>query len=486
MILRGLAAGVVALGVVLAGCSAADRSPEPAPPGASIGESGTPVDDPAYDVALSEPVEDRVYPDVGDPGVDALHYDLDLTWDPATSLLDGTELLTFRSTKDSRRFRLDLAPEMDVSHVRIDGDGVGFEQRGKDLVVESDVVADQRYVAEIQYAGTPGPVASPTRRTDAALVGWTTMSDGSTWTMQEPFGAYTWYAVNDQPSDKALYDFTLRVADPMVGVANGELESREAVDGLEVTRWHLAEPAASYLVTVAFGDFATEQATSASGVPISIWLPRSLEPRTDPLLQRAVDSVEWTEDRLGPYPFDTLGFLFVDSTSGMETQTMITLGLTEYTTSQPVMVHEVVHQWWGDQVTPRDWRDLWMSEGMTMYLQLVWESENDGTPLADALAEWARKGQAMRRQAGPPAAYDRQRFAETNVYMLPAVMWHQVRARLGDDEFFRLVREWPASHDNETAGYAEITDWWEAESGRELTALFRTHLLSKRQPPYTP
>ena len=167
----------------------------------------------------------------------------------------------------------------------------------------------------------------------------------------------------------------------MVGVANGELESRETVDGLEVTEWHLAEPAASYLVTVAFGDYVTAEDTSASGVPISSGCRADHEPRPTSCSRITVDSVDWTEDKLGPYPFDSLGFLFVHSTSGMETQTMITLGLTEYATSQPVLVHEVVHQWWGDQVTPRDWRDLWMSEGMTMYLQVLWESENGGAPL---------------------------------------------------------------------------------------------------------
>ena len=44
--------------------------------------------------------------------------------------------------------------------------------------------------------------------------------------MQEPYGAYTWYAVNDQPSDKALYSFTITAPAPWVGVANGELVSR--------------------------------------------------------------------------------------------------------------------------------------------------------------------------------------------------------------------------------------------------------------------
>ncbi len=49
--------------------------------------------------------------------------------------------------------------------------------------------------------------------------------------MQEPFGAYTWYAVNDQPSDKALYDFTLTTPRRGSGSPTASSTSREEVDG---------------------------------------------------------------------------------------------------------------------------------------------------------------------------------------------------------------------------------------------------------------
>ena len=482
--------GLAVTGMLLTGCSgdasSTDPTSTPSTPTASASGATDGADDPALDVALSEPVEDRVYPDVGDPGVDALHYDLDLTWDPDTSVLTGAETLTFRSTEDDDSFRLDLEPALEVSDVTLDGQPVDFEQDGKDLVVAADVATDERYVATIGYSGAPEPVAAPTTRADVPSLGWTTMPDGAVWTMQEPFGAYSWYAVNDHPSDKALYDFTLRVPDPMVGVANGELESRTQSRGRTVTRWHLAEPAASYLVTVAFGDYAQAEETSASGVPVSIWLPADEESQMAELRRTTVASLDWAEGVLGPYPFDSLGFLLVDSTSGMETQTMVTLGLTDYTTSGPVLVHEVVHQWWGDQVTPRDWRDLWMNEGMTMYLQALWESENGGQSLEETIGGWAADGPGLRAEGGPPASYDPETFAEGNVYYLPAVMWHQVRERLGDDEFFRLVKAWPASRDNGHADYDAITTWWEEQSGDELTAIFRRHLLAKRQPAYTP
>jgi aminopeptidase N len=460
-----------ALGACNATASDADRDPGGSPPPAA-----------ELEAALSEPVEDRVYPDVGDPGVDALHYDLDLTWDPDGQRLDAHETLTFRSTEDDDEFQLDLVSWLEVSDVTLDGEPVDHRQDDKDLVIEADVERDGRYVLELDYTGSPRGVAAPTTRADIPLLGWTTMADGEAWTLQEPFGAYTWYAVNDQPADKALYDFTLRVPEPMDGVANGVRGDSTVTDGQRVTRWHLAEPAASYLVTVAFGTWDTAEVTSASGVPITIYLPPEEADQLDRLAEDTVTAMDWSEDVLGPYPFDSLGFLFVDSTSGMETQTMITLGVHEYAMSLPVLVHETVHHWWGDQISPRDWRDVWMNEGMTMYLQALWESENGGPGIDARMAEWAAGGNEMRQTTGPPADYEPNAFAERNVYYLPAVMWHDIRGRLGDPEFFRLVRWWPASHDNETAGYDDIVAWWSEQSGVDLEPVFRRHLLGEQQP----
>ena len=480
----GRAAGALLAAVALAGCSAGPTQAPAAPASeaASGSVSSGPADDPAYDVALSEPVSDPVYPQFGDPGVDALHYDLDLTWQPGLSLLTGREALAFRATADAEEVRLDLAAALRVSGVSLDGKPVGHRQQGADLLVEAAVVADERYLLEIDYSGTPVPTPAPTTRADLPGLGWTTTPDGSVWTMQEPFGAHTWYAVNDHPSDKALYDFTLRVPARMVGVANGELVSRTTAAGRTVTEWSLDHPAASYLVTVGIGDYETAEETSASGVPVGIWVPADHADLLPELRRTTVESLDWAEERLGPYPYDSLGFLFVDSTSGMETQTMITLGLTDYATSQPVLVHEVVHQWWGNLVTPRDWRDLWMNEGMTMYLQAMWESEHGGPALDAILAGWASSAAELREQAGPPGAYDPGAFAEGNVYYLPALMWHDVRRRVGDETFFRLVREWPTADDDGTADFDEITAWWERESGVELRDLFESHLYGERQP----
>ena len=484
--LTGLLAGALAGTLALAGCtsdSPGTPSASGSPTRASASNAGAvAVDDAALDAAESTPVEDRVYPKVGDPSVDALHYDLDLTWEPDSRTLTGVETLVFRATADAEQFQLDLGAPLEVSAVRLDGEEEEYDHVGKDLVVRAPVTGDRRYTLVVEYAGTPKPVAAPTTRTDFSTLGWTITRAGETWTMQEPFGAYSWYAVNDQPSDKALYDFTITAPDPMVGVANGTLESRvTGDDGTTVTRWHLDEPASSYLVTVAIGDYEETRDRSKSGVPVTYWTPRS-QPRFVRRLQAATEELDWLEDKLGAYPFSSLGILLVDSESGMETQTMITLGAETYPTSVPVIVHEMSHQWYGDQVTPVDWRDLWMNEGMAMYLQLAWQADNADAPIERFLRQYAAVEPFLRREAGPPADYDPASFARGNVYYSPALMWHELRLQLGDKRFWSGVRAWPRVHLNGNAAYDDITTWWSQRTGRDLSKFFDAWLLGKRSP----
>jgi aminopeptidase N len=485
-----LALALVAALTALGACSddepAARQPPVTPPPSTEVspqgGGPGADPDDAAYDVALSEPVEDSYYPDVGDPGVDALHYGLSLAWAPKQRTLTGVATVTFRATEDDEEFQLDLGPALEVSGARLDGEPVEVAHEGKDLVVTAEVEADERYVLEVSYAGVPEPVAAPTTRGDFSTTGFTITPGGETWTMQEPYGAHTWYPVNDQPSDKALYDFILTVPSPWVGVANGELVDRTEAQGRTTTTWHLDEPAASYLTTVAFGDYTTSSNTSASGVEIDYWVPRD-EPGLADSLRAAAGGLDFLEDLLGPYPFSTLGFVLVDSRSGMETQTMITLGKTDYTLSSAVLVHEMAHHWYGNQVSPDDWRDVWMNEGMAMYLQGMWEAEQSGRTIAQQMDIWAGYEDDYRAESGPPAAYDPAAFGEGNIYYGPALMWHELRERVGDEQFFRVLREWPSARDNRSTGRDDYLAWLEDELDQELTGFFDAWLLGEETPP---
>lgn len=461
---------------------------EPSAPGASgpvvPADPDGPIatTDPVLDAALSTPVEDSYYPDVGEPDVDSLHHDLRLAWDPDTRILSGTDTLTFRAVADTDSFQLDLGEPLTVSEVRLDQQPVEFERADDALVVSAAIEADQRYAVEVDYQGTPESVPAPTTRTDIENLGWTITEDGEVWTMQEPYGAFTWYPVNDQPSDKALYDFTIAVPDPMVGIANGQLTDRSSADGITTTHFTLDSPAASYLVTIAIGDYAMAEQETASGLPITLWAPTG-DTAAMRRLRYSKRAIEWIERRLGRFPFSTAGAVAVPSQSAMETQTLITVGNADYPLSPVVLVHEYVHQWYGDKITPTDWRDVWMNEGMTMYLQAEYEAETSGRSVDAVLDEWATFDQQLRDQAGPPGDYDATAFAEGNVYYCPALMWHQVRAELDDDIFWAMVRAWPDHEPDGNAGREEYLAWLSDVTDHDFTELFDAWLLGDTTPP---
>lgn len=464
--------------------SSASSSAPRTPAASAAAVAPTSVADPALDAALSRPREDSVYPEVGDPGVDALHYDLDLAWDRDGQVLTGSTTIILRATDDAAGFQLDLAEPLEVTQVRVDGEVAPAEHRGKDLIITSAVAADRRYTVQIDYAGTPRPIPAPTTRKDVTANGFTVNATGEVWTMQEPHGAYTWYPVNDQPSDKALYDFTISVEAPWVGVANGQQQSRSQQDGQTVTTYHLDEPAASYLITLAIGDYLHETDETASGVPLNYWVPRRL---SDSLqrVRRTKAAVEWTEEKLGPWPYASAGTLVVDGQSGMETQTLITLADDTYALSDEVLVHEMVHHYFGNQVTPLDWRDVWLNEGITTYLQGIYTAETTDRSLAEITDGWALRDQALRDQAGPPGNYDPRQFAAANVYYSPALMWHELRQRVGDEVFWDTMRAWPREHDNGNAGRRALVAHVEESTGEELSAFFDAWLLSDTTPTRT-
>ena len=160
--------------------------------------------------------------------------------------------------------------------------------------------------------------------------------------------------------------------------------------------------------------------------------------------------------------------VLTDSQSAMETQTMVTLGNTEYVRSAPVVLHELVHQWYGDQVSPADWSDVWLNEGMTMLMQALYEADAAATTSARTIDEWRAADQQLRDQYGPPGDYDRRQFGGSNIYYSPAVMWDELRRELGDEEFFEIARSWLTDHDNCSVTRQQVYDHWEAESGLEL------------------
>ncbi len=444
-----------------------------------------PVQRDLYDDAMSTPVEDSYYPAKGDPGIDVLNYDLDLDWRKQSRVLRGTAKVTFRVTKAAGSVQLDLASRMKVQRVSVDGAQAGFSRQGNYLVIDGRVERNARHTARIVYRGTPAPAKGPASRSDVAKVGMRVTRDGQLWTMQEPYGAFTWYPANDQPSDKAFYDVRVSAPGSWVGVSNGRLVARRKVDGRTITRWDSASPMSTYLATLAVGPYRSVSQTGPGQLPMTYWVPRDRPSLVKPL-RKTPAAMRWLESKLGPYPFESIGIVVTPSDSAMETQTMVTFGRKLYRYGhryvRSVVVHELAHQWYGDTVTPSDWRDLWMNEGMATYLETRWNVDQGWTTWRAWQRQWKRDDQYWRDLYGPPGAFYRDEFASINVYYCTALMWDRLRKKIGTAEFNRLVRAWPQRHQNSNQDRRALINWFERRSGEELSRFFNTWLNSPDSP----
>lgn len=484
-------AGAVAAGAVLvSGCDG--RSTAAPPPSSAIATPTPPAAlapttlDPAK--GRSHPVADPIYPQHGNAAVDVLVYDLDLNWDPAARQLSGQATLTVRATKEINEITLDLSDALRAGKVTVDGEPATAEQTADNLTVPLPraLAADEQAKLAITYGGSPKAAAAPMVRADIDHVGLIVEPDGSAFALQEPFGAFTWYPVNDQPSDEALYDVSVTVPNGWAAVSGGDPQPvADAGGGRHTYRYLNGQPVASYLIPLGIGRYRHTVAAGPHGLPMHFWY---LPAETDVIEQRIprmAEMISWLEQRFGPYPFRTIGLMTIPQPTGMETQTMMTLNVG---VPDEVLVHELAHHWFGDAVTPRTWRDMWLNEGWAMYIQALWEDEfgsglSDGpAPLDRTLAEWRDLDGELRADHGPPADYKPGHFGSANVYYCPGLMLHEIRRQVGDREFFALAKDWVQTNRDTTQDRASFTAFVNKHTGRDLTPLINAWLDSPTTP----
>ena len=427
-------------------------------------------------------VEDPYYPAKSNPEIDTLHDNLALTWDGKT--LTGTATIRFATTLDTDTVRLDLIHSLRVSKVTLDGSPIHYTHQVFGLVMSTGpLLKGVPHTFTISYAGIPHTVKAPTHRGDFGEgLGWTLDANGNVYTFQEPYGAYSWYPVNDHPSDKARYDAQITVPAGDTAIFNGVMTSSVRTAKTSTFSWHVERPVASYLTTIAIGPYTAYHDTMSDGTKATYWLlPRDAS-ILGSLKSQSSKAFDWLTAHAGPYPFDRFGTVVTAATSAMETQTLVTMSREAFDRPDAVIEHEMAHQWYGDAVTPLDWQGLWLSEGWAMWMQQAYEVDRGGYRYLGGMDKWRPYDDQSRQASGPPGDYDPKSFGDLNVYLGPAMMLDKIRQAVGDKEFTALSAKWVSEHEYGNVNRAEFVSWLNAETGQNFTKLVNLWLDS----PHTP
>ncbi|MDP2293444.1 MAG: M1 family metallopeptidase [Actinomycetota bacterium] len=456
----------------------------PAPPGTTTPSAPSTVPMPASTVPGMVPTDDGagdlLFPSLGNPGIDVLHYDVGISYDPDRDAIDGVVGLDLLLTEPRAEITLD-AVNLKTWEVTVNGQAVAAQDDSPELRIPLPTpgAAGEQLRVEVTYSVEPSPMDSPIGFPNS----WFN-TEGGSYVLNEPDGARGWMPCNDHPSDKASYTFTVRVPAGTVAVANGELVEQRNDGALDVWVWQEDRPMTTYLILLLTGDYEIITDTGPDGLPLIHAVLRSDVEQMQPYLDITPEMIEFFDDLFGPYPLDRYGLAFSDSFGGlaMETQERSLFSRDDFTGEmgeyqETFLAHELVHQYYGNAVSPARWQDIWLNESFATYGEWLW-MEHAGYFTVDDQANLV----LAQRPPGSSADPSVQEMFGFNSYMGGAIVLHALRLTVGDDAFFEMLRRWAAENNGESRTTQQFITFAEESTGQSLTDFFDTWLFADRPP----
>ncbi|MCB2129693.1 MAG: aminopeptidase N [Rhodobacteraceae bacterium] len=308
----------------------------------------------------------------------------------------------------------------------------------------------------------------------------------------EGFRKITFYP--DRPD--VLARFHVRIESDMpVLLSNGNPSG----SGAGWAEWHDPWPKPAYLFALVAGDLkpVPDTFTTASGrkVALNIWVRDGDQDRCAYAMDSLIRSMKWDEDVYGrEYDLDIFNIVAVDdfNAGAMENKGLnifnsrLVLASAETATDtdfervEGVIAHEYFHNWTGNRITCRDWFQLCLKEGLTVFRDQQFTSDMRSAPVKridDVLTLRARQ---FREDMGPlahpvrPDSYiEINNFYTATVYEKGAEVIGMLKRLVGDDGYKKALDLYFDRHDGDAA---TIEDWlkvFEDATGRDLTQFKR-------------
>jgi aminopeptidase N len=431
---------------------------------------------------------DPYFPADGNSGYDVRHYRIQNHYRPGTDRLRGVTVLQATAHENLASFNLDLALTPDG--VSVNGHPASFRKPSAHelrVVPAHPLPAREGFRVRVAYHGTPSEVRAEGLSPGEDLY---FHAHGETVAVGEPQIGPWWFAGNETPRDKATYDIVLRVPKGRQAVSNGELVGRRTRDGWTTWHWRMSEPMVTYLAFFAAGHYRLEQGTADAHpfvYAVSRDLPTAAQDRSMRLLRATPEVVSWLQSRFGSYPFTSIGGVIIGVPVGfaLENQSRPVYdysgGPNAFGTG--LLVHEEAHQWFGDDVSLKRWRDVWLNEGFATYAEWLYDEDHGRTSVAqhlrDAYTAPAAQGGFWKIRVDDPGP--RSMWTQP-VYVRGAMTLAALRQRVGDATMDTLLRQWVEDRHfghGTTAAFRRLA----AEvSGKHLDTFF-THWLDDTSQP---
>lgn len=316
----------------------------------------------------------------------------------------------------------------------------------------------------------------------------------------EGFRRITFYM--DRPD--VLSVFTVRIeaakVDYLTLLSNGNcIESGDLPEGRHYAVWHDPFPKPCYLFALVAGDFDTleDSFTTVCGrkIPLTIYVDQGDAPRAEYAMDALKRSMRWDEQAFGR-EYDLDRFMIV-AVRDFNFGAMENKGLNIFNSSllladaqtatdlnferiESVVAHEYFHNWTGNRITCRDWFQLCLKEGFTVFRDQEFSASQRGATVQRIKDVRALRSRQFPEDSGPlahpvrPKAYQKiDNFYTATIYEKGAELIRMLKTLIGEDAFRAGSDLYFERLDGTAATVEEFLECFQKASGRDLTAFMR-------------
>ncbi len=420
--------------------------------------------------------------------IDVLKYTLNIKLNDTTNAIEGVAVVKVKLGDSVKSISFNLVNEkyskgMQVKQLKCNGKDIDFVHQNDLLNIGASSLKRGVYDFTIVYSGIP---------IDGLIIGRNMYGNRTFFCDNWPDRAQNWFPCVDSPLDKAIVEFNITVPKKYSVIANGVLKKDRMVgEDAKLYQYEMISPIPTKVMVFGVAEFVVEKEGEVGNIPLSDWVYPQNKERGIKKFDETANAMKFFIERIGDYPFQKLASVQSSTIfGGMENAGAIFYPENRVAGTRSMdetVVHEIAHQWFGNCATETDFSHLWLSEGFATYLtDLYFEQKFGREYFKRMLKSQQEEVLYYFRQNNAPVIdslnYNYMSMLNPNSYEKGAWVLHMLRKQIGDELFWKVLREYYSEFKYGNASTNDFIKVAEKVSGKKLNDFFKQWLYHSGHP----
>ncbi len=431
---------------------------------------------------------------------DVQHYNLNLKINIDEKSISGYNEITFKVIENTSKIQVDLFDNLKIDSIIWNKKTLKYNRDYNAVFIDFPNQLPINTTQKIQFYYHGNPVIARKAPWDGGFV-FSKDKDGKPWVAVacQGFGASCWIPCKDSQSDEPDNGVLSKIAVPngLMNVSNGRfLGSEDLKNGYTRWDWQVKNPINSYDITLNIADYVHIH-DNLNDLDLDYYVLRANEEKAKKHFEADVKPMlTCFQSKFGEYPFKDDGYKLVETPYlGMEHQSAVAygnkylkgyMGMDLSGTGNGMLfdfitIHESGHEWFGNSITSKDIADMWIHEGFTCYSESVFLECNYGIEKAQKYINGLKRN--VLNDKSIIGNYGVNSEGSGDMYYKAALMLNTMRYVINNDEkWWEILLKYSNTLRHKIIDNQTLVDFFNKESGQELTPIFNQYLRYKNIP----